>query len=96
MAMVKRYFVCEYVAPVRGCKGEHIILSQGFRTYEMANIECRMMRQNPVNNNKCIMVISREVKAEPVPRRYEAYGEHNFKTAKIYEAYAEYLRCEEW
>lgn len=92
MAKVNRYFVVEWL----GYKKGHVTLSKEFRTYDMALIECRTMEAKPENKGKYLMVIRREVKAEPIPRSYEVYGESNYAERKIFEAIAEYQRCNEW
>jgi hypothetical protein len=96
MAKVEKWFVAEYIRKDCFHKDGFIIFSEGFRTREMAEIECRMLRQNPENEGKHLMTIRREVKAEPIPRKYEAYGENNYAERKIFEAIAEYQRCNEW
>ena len=92
MVKVRRYFVAEWL----GIKKGHEILSKEFRTYDMALIECRIMEAKPENEGKYLMVIERDVKAEPIPRKYESYGERNYAERKIFEAIAEYQRCNEW
>lgn len=91
MAMVERYFVTEYR---RGYGHEKI--SRGFRTREMAEIERRAIIQNPDNKDKCIMISRYKVNAEEVPKQYNVFPEYEVRERRIYEAYEEYRRNEQW
>lgn len=90
---VKRFFIEAYDREAR----KHLTLSRGFRTHEMAVIEMRALEAMPENERLYLYVMDRQIKPEPMEvRRYECYGESNYAERKIFEAIAEYQRCNEW
>ena len=72
-----------------------VILTPAFNTMEMADIECRKIRRVIDNHVMFVSSVRRSVKVE-VEQRYEPAWDYDYKESKIYDAYAEYLRSEEW
>ena len=87
----EKWFVAEYLG-----NREHKMLSNGFRTYEMARIEYSAIMKNFQGNRNMVVVIKKAVKVEPLANRYKVLAERETVEIRIYEAYAEYRRCNEW
>ena len=80
---------------------EFVLISEGFNTREMAEIECRKQRAIWGNETVWVSIRKMDVKIDPIQNRAEmkrlaSYGESNYAERKIFEAIAEYQRCNEW
>lgn len=90
---IRKFFVEAYDHEAR----KYLTLSSGFRSREMAVIEMRVLEAMPENDRLYITVRERMVTPEAIEvRRLETYGESNYAERKIFDAIAEYQRCNEW
>lgn len=103
MRTIEKWFVCKCPRDESGhvLLKEHVVLSEGFNTREMCEIEVRKYRGIYGNATCWVSARKMSVKVDPIESRAElkrlaSYGESNYKEAKIWEAIAEYQRCNEW
>ncbi len=100
MKIVEKWFVVKCPRDEKGhvLIKEYTVISEGFRTREMCEIEVKKFRE--VYDNHIFFVSSRKMDVKidnrAEMRRLETYGESNYAERKIFEAIAEYQRCNEW
>lgn len=94
---VEKWYVCGLPRNENGTVSykDEVVLSQGYNTREMAEIECRIIRQTIDNR---VMYVGTRIHREKVviEKRYESGYDYDCKLSRIYDAYNEYRRCEEW